>query len=93
VRLGILSGADPQVRDALARLPGVAAVEPVSDREGEALMIFPDGRRPMVANVADLARAHGWEVTGLRVERGRLDDVFREITTQPPESAPVAAAA
>jgi ABC-2 type transport system ATP-binding protein len=93
VRLGIASGADPQVRAELARLPGVAAVETVSDSEGEALMIFPGGSRPIVANVADLARAHGWEVTGLRVEHGRLDDVFREITTVPLEAAPVAAAA
>jgi ABC-2 type transport system ATP-binding protein len=93
VRLGIVSGADAQVRAELARLPGVAAVEAVSDSEGEALMIFPDGRRPVVTNIADLARAHGWEVTALRVERGRLDDVFREITSQPPGSAPVAAAA
>ena len=93
VRLGVVSGADAQVRAELARLPGVAAVEAVSDSEGEALMIFPDGRRPVVTNVADLARAHGWEVTALRVERGRLDDVFREITSQPPGSAPVAATA
>jgi ABC-2 type transport system ATP-binding protein len=56
-------------------------------------MIFPAGDGPVVAKVADLARAHGWEVTGLRVERGRLDDVFREITTVPLEAAPVAAAA
>jgi ABC-2 type transport system ATP-binding protein len=93
VRLGVPAGTQPQVRAELARLPGVAAVEAVSDGEGDALMIFPDGDGPIVAKVADLARAHGWEVTGLRVERGRLDDVFREITTVPPETAPVAAAA
>ena len=66
-------------------------VEPVSDSEGDALMIFPGGDDPVLAKVADLARAHGWEVTGLRVERGRLDDVFREITTVPQEPAPAAA--
>jgi len=93
VRLGVASGMQPQVRAELARLPGVAAVEPVSDSEGDALMIFPGGEGPIVAKVADLARAHGWEVTGLRVERGRLDDVFREITTVPQEPAPAAAAA
>jgi len=53
-------------------------------------MIFPGDGSPVVAKVADLARAHGWEVTGLRVERGRLDDVFREITNVPPEPAAVA---
>jgi ABC-2 type transport system ATP-binding protein len=93
VRLDIATGDDPRVRAELARLPGVAAVERVSDDQGKALMIFPAGPRPIVANVADLARAHGWEVTGLRVERGRLDDVFRQITTAPPQQAPIAATA
>src|SRR6266481_5835819 len=91
VRLGV--AADPQVRADLMRLPGVAAVEPVSDGEGEALMIFAEPGRAVVTHITELARAHGWEVTGLRVERGRLDDVFREITTVPAEPAPIAAAA
>jgi ABC-2 type transport system ATP-binding protein len=90
VRLAI-AAADPRVRADLLRLPGVAAVEPVSDGEGEALMIFPEPGRTIVTHVADLVRAHGWEVAGLRVERGRLDDVFREITAAPAEPAPVSA--
>ena len=92
VRLGV-ADADPRVRADLMRLPGVAAVEPVRDGEGEALMIFAEPGCTVVTHVTDLARAHGWEVTGLRVERGRLDDVFREITTVPAEPASVAAAA
>src|SRR5882672_9976364 len=87
VRLGV-ADADPRVRADLMRLPGVAAVEPVRDGEGEALMIFAEPGRAVVTYVTDLARAHGWEITGLRVERGRLDDVFREITALPPEPAP-----
>jgi ABC-2 type transport system ATP-binding protein len=92
VRLGV-AAADPRVRGDLLRLPGVAAVEPVSDGEGEALMIFAEPGRAVLTHVTDLARAHSWEVTGLRVERGRLDDVFREITAVPAEPASVAAAA
>ena len=92
VRLGV-AAADSRVRTDLLRLPGVAAVEPVRDGEGEALMIFAEPGRAVVTHVTDLARAHGWEVTGLRVERGRLDDVFREITAVPAGPATVAAAA
>jgi len=92
VRLGVAAG-DSRVRTDLLRLPGVAAVEPVRDGEGEALMIFAEPGRAVVTHVTDLARAHGWEVTGLRVERGRLDDVFREITAVPAGPATVAAAA
>jgi gliding motility-associated transport system ATP-binding protein len=65
---------------ALGRLPGVAAVEPVADDEGSALMIFPRDGRSIIAEVTDLVRTAGWPVAALRVERGRLDDVFRAIT-------------
>jgi ABC-2 type transport system ATP-binding protein len=65
---------------ALLRLPGVAAVEPVEDAEGSALMVFPRAGRSIITEVTDLVRAAGWSVAALRVERGRLDDVFRAIT-------------
>jgi ABC-2 type transport system ATP-binding protein len=87
VRLGIAGGADANVRAELAALPGVAAVEPA----GDGLVVLPRGGSPVVGEIADLARNRGWTITGLQVERGRLDDVFREITTAPPE--PMAAAA
>ena len=93
VRLGVAARTDAGVRAELERLPGVAAVEPVTDAEGDALMIFGADGRSIVANVADLARSRGWEITGLQIERGRLDDVFRDITTAQPHPAPVAAAA
>jgi len=93
VRLGIASGADSNIRAELAALPGVASVDPIRDAEGDGLMVFARGGRPVVAEIADLARSRGWSITGLRVERGRLDDVFREITTAQPAPAPVAAAA
>lgn len=34
----------------------------------------------LVAEIGGLAREQGWEVSGLNVERGRLDDVFRDVT-------------
>jgi ABC-2 type transport system ATP-binding protein len=79
VRLALAqSGIDATT--ALMRLPGVLAVEPVEDVEGEALMIFPRDGRPIIAEVTDLVRTAGWSVAALRVERGRLDEVFRAIT-------------
>ncbi len=97
VRLAVAAGDTGQIGAELLRLPGVATVEPVSDGDGDGLMIFPRDGRPAVAEIADLARAHHWPVTLLRVERGRLDDVFRTITAAPAEPAaaeptPVAAA-
>jgi ABC-2 type transport system ATP-binding protein len=93
VRLGIGGGAHPNNRAELAALPGVAAVEPVSDGEGDDIIVFPRDGRSIVAEIADLARERGWTITGLRVERGRLDDVFREITGAQPEPAAIDSAA
>jgi ABC-2 type transport system ATP-binding protein len=93
VRLGITGSGDPNIRAELAALPNVAAVEPVSDAEGEGLLVVPRDGRSVVAEIADLALHRGWKIAGLRVERGRLDNVFREITTAQPRPAPLAAAA
>ncbi len=91
VRLGVAGVGSAPVQAELLRLPGVAAVEPVEDGEGAGVLIFPRDAGTIVADVADLARAHRWQVTLLRVEQGRLDDVFREITMGPATSAPSAA--
>ncbi len=71
------------VRDAalsLQRLPGVASVEETDDAEGAALLVFPREGRAILGEVTDLVRTAGWPIRTLRVERGRLDDVFRSIT-------------
>jgi len=91
VRLAASGAAEAQIRAELLRLPTVAAVETPGD--GEGLQIFPRYGQDIVADVADLARAHRWQVVSLRVDRGRLDEVFREITAGAAERPLVAAAA
>ena len=80
VRLALAAGA-VDAEAALLRLPGVVAVEPIADSEGTGLLIFPRDGQSIVAEVSDLVRTARWEVAALRVERGRLDEVFRTITT------------
>ncbi|HUC71298.1 MAG TPA: ATP-binding cassette domain-containing protein [Stellaceae bacterium] len=93
VRLVATGAAPEQMRAELSRLPGVGAVETVADGDGKGLLVFPRVGEDIVADVADLARAHRWQVSLLRVEHGRLDDVFREITTATSETLALAAAA
>jgi gliding motility-associated transport system ATP-binding protein len=81
VRLAIAGDASDAVI-ALLRLPNVQSVEPVEDAEGPGFMIFARDGRTIVTEVTDLVRTAGWPVVGIRVERGRLDDVFRSITTK-----------
>jgi ABC-2 type transport system ATP-binding protein len=65
-------------RDALAALPAVAEVE-VSERDAR-LTALPRAGEPILAAVADLASARGFRLQDLRLESGRLDEVFRSIT-------------
>ncbi len=64
VRLMLAAADEEAAVVALAELPDVAAVEPVDDGEGHALLVFPRERRSIIGGV----------------ERGSLDDVFRQIT-------------
>ena len=83
LRLGLVVGdaGSAGVVETLKAVPGVALVE-VDAQSGNALevMLFPAGGVPLAGPAGEAARANGWEVTELHVERGRLDDVFRAIT-------------
>ena len=83
LRLGLLIGeaSGGSVVETLKAVPGVAWVE-VGAQSGGALEVtlFPTGGIPLAGPAGEAARANGWQVTGMHVERGRLDDVFREIT-------------
>jgi ABC-2 type transport system ATP-binding protein len=72
--------ADYAPRDALAGLPGVRAVELRAD--GRHVVVLPEpGSNPLPA-IAQLIHDRGWVVDDLHVERGRLDQVFRQITQE-----------
>lgn len=79
VRLSLPRAQEAAAIEALRHLP-VAGIETVVDGDGRALLLLPLGGEPIITAVADLARSHRFDITGLRVERGRLDDVFRAIT-------------
>ena len=70
------------VVETLRSIADVACVEvsPRSDGTLE-LLVLPAGAAALAGPVSAAAHASGWHVTGMHVERGRLDDVFRAITT------------
>jgi gliding motility-associated transport system ATP-binding protein len=82
VRLSLLAGSGAAIAGAVAGLAGVRSAEPTAD--GDGVWVFPRGDRPIVADVAALAQAQAWPIGEIRVERGRLDDVFRAITAREP---------
>jgi ABC-2 type transport system ATP-binding protein len=64
-----------RIASVLSELPEVARAEIA---EGE-LTVFPAGKGLFEA-VSTAIREHGWNVSELRLEAGRFDEVFRQIT-------------
>jgi ABC-2 type transport system ATP-binding protein len=70
-----------EVRAAIGALPSVAETE--SDRPLNTITAIPradTGNVESWRDISDLAAARQWNVTGLQLETGRLDEVFRQIT-------------
>ena len=45
------------------------------------IVAFPHNGQPIIADISQLARKGDYGIEEIRVERGRLDEVFRSITT------------
>jgi len=73
-----------KAKTALATLPGVAGVKAESDGR---LFVQAKGGESIVAQVSTALREQSIDVDEITVEHGRLDEVFRQITTQQPAHA------
>jgi ABC-2 type transport system ATP-binding protein len=81
-----LSADDAQAaRDALVRIADVASVE--IDAQDQRVTAFPRKGRAIFAAVVDALKAANIQVREIALEQGRLDEVFRQITTQNQEAA------
>lgn len=66
------------IADALEKLPDIGNIETLSDGN---LIVFPKVGKPIATDVLDAAQNNKWIVSDIKVDEGRLDDVFRQITT------------
>jgi ABC-2 type transport system ATP-binding protein len=67
---------------ALSKHTSVERVEMIERVNGHiSLRAIPKDNKPIAADVAALLREHSLPVEELFVQRGKLDDVFRQITT------------
>jgi ABC-2 type transport system ATP-binding protein len=72
----------PGAREAVQTLANVAGVEEHAGDDGTTtIAAFPMKGRPILDEVGAAVRQRGITMRELRVERGRLDEVFRSITT------------
>jgi ABC-2 type transport system ATP-binding protein len=71
-----------KLRAAIAAHAGVGGFECVDGEDGLAMLTaFPKDGKPMLAEIGAIARSTGIRIDEIREERGRLDEVFRDITT------------
>ena len=72
----------PIAKGKLQALPGVLSVEDVGQANGVAtLTAFPRASTLIIEDVSSLAAQEKWDVKELYAEAGRLDEVFRALTT------------
>jgi len=71
-----------EIRTTLLKLSGVAKLESLQeDATGLSYLVLPKPDRLIIAEVSQCAREKNWKVEELHVEKGRLDEVFRTLTT------------
>jgi ABC-2 type transport system ATP-binding protein len=85
VTLTIVPPAGARVAEELSRLADVAGVEDggVVHRDGEVhttCTVLARSGREIAPGISRFVRERNWRVVAMRVEGGRLDDVFRELT-------------
>ncbi len=72
----------PSVATLVRKLPNVATTEMIEGENGLACLIaFARGGQPIIADIGAIARDPQHMIEEVRVERGRLDEVFRNVTT------------
>ena len=82
VSIILKSDRTPAVASLVRRLPNVATTETIEGENGLAcLMAFPRDGRAIITDIGDIARNPAHAIEEVRVERGRLDEVFRTVTT------------
>ncbi|MDM8569103.1 ATP-binding cassette domain-containing protein [Thiotrichales bacterium HSG1] len=70
------------IRQTLLKLPNVNKLETLIETDSRlSYQVFPKTDRSVVAEISQQAREKHWKVEELHVERGRLDEVFRTVTT------------
>ncbi|MEK7989483.1 MAG: ABC transporter ATP-binding protein [Thiotrichaceae bacterium] len=69
------------VREILVSIPNVHKLETLNESEVLSYRLQPKSNLTIVAEVSQMAYEKQWEILGLSVETGQLDEVFRTITT------------
>ena len=82
VDISILTDSPESVLAVLKEFQGVKKVESFEQENGQSrFLIVPEKDKKIAPEIARLAHTKQWTVEAFTVEKGRLDEVFRNITT------------
>ncbi|MDF7808842.1 ATP-binding cassette domain-containing protein [Pontiellaceae bacterium B12219] len=73
-----LSAEGKEIVPTLEKLPNIGKVQSL---ENGKIVAFPKTGKSIAADILGAAQRHKWKVSDIKVDEGRLDDVFRQITT------------
>jgi len=73
-----LSAEGKDIVQTLENIPDIGIVQTLDDGK---IVAFPKVGKSIAAEVFAAVQRHEWKVTDIKVDEGRLDDVFRQITT------------
>lgn len=80
VTISLENVSESDARSAFSSVPGVSSVDIHQTDSQLEVVVFPSDNQNIATGLADVLKNKGWHASKLHVERGRLDDVFREIT-------------
>ncbi len=79
--LQIVASAD-EAEQAFDKVPDVTQVRVLEKGEKKArLQLLSRDQQPLAATALEVARSHHWLITDMQTDGGRLDEVFKRITT------------
>ncbi|MCP5161641.1 MAG: ATP-binding cassette domain-containing protein [Hahellaceae bacterium] len=78
--IAIKLAAQQDAASALSAIDGVASVD--SDPQTGSFIVYPLNGMSLLREVNQVIHRNGWDVEELHVEKGRLDDVFRQVTLE-----------
>lgn len=72
-----LAQPQPQALQVLSGIAGISEIEQLNDHS---FMLFTEQGKMLLPQVVRCLDEHQWEVETIHLEKGRLDDVFRQVT-------------
>ncbi|PCJ19514.1 MAG: ABC transporter ATP-binding protein [Candidatus Cloacimonadota bacterium] len=84
VYLSVHKAKELAVSEKLTSLPNVEKVEVISENESglQELFVYPNNKLNILSDVSKLAQTESWVIDSLSLDKIKLDQVFRLLTTQ-----------